>query len=182
MIHSAFGALESALDHSLVPFRGEPRYLRLVTTLAHALDYGAGGFHVSVTRGLCGGSGDPSHDFTQGGTKPGACTMPLNDANIAAAWDTSARRYQEAYLSAQSGASVAEVKARLAYANEAANIAYGMEGVEPPRDPVTALPDPVGVHPQMRTWKVAAASAGLLGGLGLALWYLDKKQPRGIGR
>lgn len=132
------GSEMADLDHSLVPFRSRARYLRLVNKISHALDYAAGGFHVSVTRGLCGGAADPALDFAKGGTVAGGCTMPLDRDDLRLAWAKAANAYLAAFIKASSGsAALEDIKATLRVANGLADQAYALEGVDPPRDPVT---------------------------------------------
>lgn len=128
------------LDHTVVPFRKRAVYLRLVVTKSQAADYAAGGFHVSVTRSLCGGAADSSSDFASGGTTAGVCLQPLHRDDIGAAWGRAAMAYQQAYTDAMDpSAGVDYVKMELDTANELANAAYAMEGVAPPVDPMAVV-------------------------------------------
>jgi len=151
------------LNHQLVPFRSRARYLRLVKTLSHALDYAAGGFHVSVTRGLCGGAADPAHDFAAGGTKAGACQAPLGRDDLRVKWREAAAAYRLAFNAAQQGQLVEQVKQLLTTANALANQAYAGENVEPPRDPVTGTPEAPSPKKGVSGTVIAAALVGLMG-------------------
>jgi len=106
------------LNHALVPFLGPTRYLRNVETLAQALAYAAGGFHVSVTRGLSGGCSDPSSGFMAAhglfdgeGLTP--CVAPLGRSDIRALWAQCAQGYLDAYNLGITTKSVSKVKAAL---------------------------------------------------------------------
>lgn len=133
----------SVLDHALVPFRSAATYLRLVTTPSQALDYAAGGFHVSVDRGLAGGCTDP-WTIHKGGTTAVACATPRNSASARAMWTSAAQKYLAVYTLAQQGGGLDVVKQGLNDANLLANNAYGQEGITPPVDPETQQPDHVG--------------------------------------
>jgi len=177
----------SILNHALVPFRRRAVFLRLVTSRARAADYAAGGFHVSVARGLAGGCSDPAHDFLDGGTRDGTCLVPLNREDVKAAWATAAALYLEAF----SMSATAEVKATVAKlhaANLAADAAYRLEGVTPPADPVVLAPSTAPGVPKpsesigrLRSgnWALAVASALAFAGVGLTAWATMEPAPRG---
>lgn len=144
MMPAALGAsvadpVADPLSHDLVPFRRSPVFLRLVSTMNRAADYAAGGFHVSVDRGQAGGCRDP-FSIHASGTKGARCLQPLNRADIRAAWSRAAGMYREAFF-ATTGLvvggprSLSEVRGMLNAANIAADEAFGLEGIEPPRDP-----------------------------------------------
>jgi hypothetical protein len=156
-------ARRDVLDHSLVPFRSRARFLRLVKTIRHAKDYAAGGFHVSVTRGLCGGAADPASGFAGGGTRAGACVAPLGRDDIRTAWRKSAQAYLNAFNQAQQGALVDQVKQLLRTANLLADQAYGLEKVDPPRDPVTQEPETPSPKSGVGGIGLALGLAGLMG-------------------
>ncbi len=155
--------LVDPLKHSLVPFRRRARYLRLVGTKSQALNYAAGGFHVSVTRGLAGGCADPSANFADGGTKTGACVAPLGRGDLRSKWSNAAQAYLQAFNSAQQGALVEQVKQLLRTANGLASQAYAAEGVPPPRDPVTQETEPVSPGRGISGVGLAIGLAGLMG-------------------
>jgi hypothetical protein len=161
----------SELDHSLVPFRSRARYLRLVATLPHALDYAAGGFHVSVTRGLCGGAADPAVGFAAGGTKAGACAAPLNRDDLRQLWSNAAQAYHDAYSAIIDGHPLDRVKVLLHEANLLADKAYAGENVEPPRDPKTGAPETP--SPRRANW---LAVAGLVGVSGMLLFGIHRSR------
>ncbi|UCC72064.1 MAG: hypothetical protein JSV86_17100 [Gemmatimonadota bacterium] len=165
---------EEYLDHSLAPFRGTPRYLRLVSTNRHVLDYAAGGFHVSVARGLAGGCADPSAGFAAGGTRAGVCAEPLDRADLRTLWAKAAQAYLEIYNLALDGHPVDRNKALLLAANDLADRAYAAEGIDPPRDPMTGTSEPPrdkkGPRPR---WGIAL---GILGIAGLGVYGIHRSR------
>lgn len=169
-----------ALDHSLVPFRSRPRFLRLVKSLDHARDYAAGGFHVSVTRGLCGGAGDSAIGFAESGTVPGACQIPLDRADLRLAWANTARAYFDAFIASRDEPLDA-VKDRLRAANALADQAYALEGVEPPRDPQTGTPEPPSPKGGISDFALAGLGFVLAGGL-TYVYFKYGRMPKGRRR
>lgn len=182
------------LDHTRVPFRGTPRFLRLVSTLNQAADYAAGGFHVSVDRGLSGGCKDP---FTihASGTKGVTCQLPLNRADSRAAWSTAASLYHDAFFATTDlgvgRQPLSVVKAMLRDANLAADRAFALEGIEPPRDPGPALPgEPPRTGEAAMAYKdkytigqkIAVASGFGLGAFGLINLFRAWQRRRGASR
>ena len=178
----ALAEMAPSLDHSLVPFHGRPRYLRLVSTYTHARDYAAGGFHVSVDRGLAGGCKDP-WEIHDSGTHAAACKDPRDREDIRQLWTSAAGVYLSAYDATQIATRLPleQIKAMLRQANELASAAYMAEGIEPPRDPQTLAFEPVAT--KRRWWPLVGGStlaAGLLG-LGLSTWASRDTTPgRGI--
>lgn len=146
------------LNHALIPFRKRAVYLRLVNTRDKAKDYAAGGFHVSVDRGLAGGCRDSSRDFSSGGTRVGVCTLPMNRQDVAQAWANAATAYGVAWDAAHTTMPLDGVKALLLQANALADAAYRLEGVAPPVDPVRAAQSGGNLTPAMT--EPAAAPAG----------------------
>lgn len=154
------GAVESVLNHALVPYKSKAVYLRLVDTKAEVLNYAANGFHVCVTRGLAGGCKDGAVNVK--GTGPSSCSQPLGRTDLKEAWGAAAEAYLGAYQAALGGVSHVQIVPMLAQANAVADAAYAKEGVDPPRDPVTGAAEP----PQ-------AASGGFnIMGMGLAAGIL----------
>jgi hypothetical protein len=163
----------ATLDHDLIPFRNSPIYLRLVGSLGRALDYAAGGFHVSVWRGLSGGCKDP-WQIHQSGTSDGVgCRTPHNDNAIRDLWIEAAEKYKGAYEAAKVGKPLLLVKGYLALANLAADKAYRAEGIEPPRDPVTQVTDPVGKPGNLGL--LTFMGVATLGLLSLGIWAGHKR-------
>jgi hypothetical protein len=156
------------LNHALVPFRARPVFLRLVKKRSQALDYAAGGFHVSVTRGLAGGCRDSSAGFASSGTKAGSCSQPINSDEIRALWVRAAEAYKLVFdMGSDATVNVAVFKENLAAANALADVAYGAEGVEPPRDPQTGTSepatDPVGSKPSLSPLFVVGLGVAAVG-------------------
>jgi hypothetical protein len=167
------------VSHADVPFRRAPRYLRLTTTVDRALDYAAGGFHVSVTRAEGGGCSDAAGSISA--TRASSCMSPLNREDSRGAWVNAAMAYSYAFMS---GGTVDEIKLLLDKANQAADAAYTLENVEPPRDPVLVA---AGVYapPEPVTKKL---NSKMMAGIGLAavaiaggLAYASQK-PGGLKR
>lgn len=180
----AAGALsdEDVLDHALAPFRGRTRYLRLVTTMKLALDYAAGGFHVSVSRGLQGGCGDPAPTYSDWVIRavqgPVTCSQPLNLPAARAAWAESARRYLAAYEAGRGGASLETVKDFLRHAN--ATNAYAVEGLGPgdiPSDPKAPEASPeIMVTAPRYTWVAFATITVVSIALATGIGYVADRQ------
>lgn len=126
------GSTALPMSQSDLPYRRAPRYLRLVNTIDKALDYAAGGFHVSLTRAAGGGCGDAATAISPT-SKGASCVLPLNRGDLRDLWAKVASGYATAY-SAQGG--LGDMKALLEQANALADQAYGAENIEPPRDPV----------------------------------------------
>jgi len=160
----------SVLSHTLVPFRRRARYLRLVRKKSHAADYAAGGFHVSVARGLAGGCRDSSANFASGGTKATTCLSPLDRADVRALWTAAAEAYMQAVGSTDKP--LEQIKQMLRVANALADRAYAAEGVEPPRDPVTGDPEP----PRPRRINGVGLAIGLAGVLGMTAYAIHHGQ------
>lgn len=160
-----------AFTHSQVPFRRAPVYLRLTTTLPRALDYAAGGFHVSVDRGSAGGCFD-DWSIHKSGTKAATCKQPRNNPAAAGLWNAAASKYLAAYQAASAGADFAGVIGMLREANALADIAYADEGIAPPRDPVTQTTEPPVTKMSLgRKVGIAATAASLLG---ITTWGVQK--------
>lgn len=171
------------LDQALLPYLGETNWLRLVKTLPAAKAYAAGGFHVCVARGQCGGCQDPSEGFMQKlnlliGPQAGYCDSPLFSPELMASWAAAASLYLEAYRTAEQSKSVSKTKEALRRANAAALVAYDGEGVTPPRDPYAApdeLPEPPvpperpTPPPRSRGGLVLAGGLGLVAAVGLVI-------------
>lgn len=171
---------QSSLDHGLVPYLYPPRYLRLVKSQSHALNYAAAGFHVSVTRGLAGGARDLSVSVS--GTGPSSVKEPLNRPDLASLWSQAANLYLEAYRQAQSAPFQLEsVKSQLLSANQAADQAYAQEEVEPPRDPVTQSPEPP-MQASFGLFGFLKSPLVLGGALAYALFFNSKGKKRGPQR
>ena len=101
----------SVLDQSLVPFRSRPVFLRLVNSQARAMDYAAGGFHVSVARGVIGGCADRAEgSFLNFGA---TCTKPLGRDDIRNAWSLAASLYLQAFGHAKAGVVLTAIKGEL---------------------------------------------------------------------
>lgn len=132
---------KGALDHSLIPYRRKPSYLRLVNTLEKAKDYAAAGFHVSVTRGLAGGCQDLASAFN--GTGPASCESPLNRGDLTAKWRGVASAYMDAFDRRNLADAITAIKA----ANGLADMAFKAEGIQPPKDPVTGKSEPPAIGP-----------------------------------
>ncbi len=137
------------LNHLFAPFLGPTRYIRNVETLAQALAYAAGGFHVSVTRGLSGGCKDPSDGFMYArglidGMNTTPCAVALNNPRIRDAWANVAQKYLDAYNLGVTTKSLSKTKAAIQAAQSMMISPYAMEGVTPPRDPGpgNTLPEP----------------------------------------
>lgn len=169
------------LDHSLLVYRKNPVYLRIVeqrASLTLAKDYAAAGYHVAVTRGLGGGCKDLA--FSISGTDPkAACKLPLvarsDSAALVALWDKAATLYYNAY----SIPDLRNAVQALRVANAAADQAYGAEGVEPPRDPVTKESEaPMAYKSGMSWWIWPAAIGGFLMFAGV----FKKKGKKGKGK
>lgn len=192
--------LYPVLNHALVPFLGPTRYLRNVETLAQALAYAAGGFHVSVTRGLSGGCSDPSDGFMAAhglfdGENLAPCVAPLGRSDIRALWAQAAQGYLDAYNLGLSTHSVSQVKAKLRLVQQMQVSPYTLEGVPAPRDPgpgTSALPEPDHEPPQVAQQQarrkiggggVVAAGAGLMAltGIIVAVAGAARKKPRLVG-
>ena len=164
-----------------LPWRKPPVYLADVDTAAEALDYAAGGWHVSIARGAAGGcTDDPTtwgRAFLAAGYKkkadPGVPCSALGRDDIRQAWVRPAELYAAAYQAAGAGYSTAVYDA-LARANRAADAVYAMESaaaqsrglppVEPPRDPRTAAPEAAGARPRRSPYAKVASAVSLLGG------------------
>lgn len=159
-----FGDL-SFLNHALVPFRRAPVYLRLVSTKSRALDYAAGGFHVSVTRGAGGGCYDPATSIPTG--TAGKCASPIGRQELGNEWATVAEKYKRAFESVSSLGLTPGTRTMLMEANASADRVYGMENVPPPRDPVTGTSEAPMAKPTMPTKHKALIATGLLGLLGV---------------
>lgn len=199
--HRPFGGLGAVapefagvLDHGFLPFRAKPVVLRLTKSMTQALDYAAGGFHVSVDRGIAGGCGD-HWSIHKSGTVAAACSKPLNRPDIQKAWAAAAGKYREAFDSGMAAKlqPVDNVKAILKEANLLADAAFKLEGIAPPKDPGPGLkkqPTAAFNPPEItdNTWstgeKVALAGAGILAvglaaiGVGAAM----RRRKRGKGR
>lgn len=138
-------------SHADIPRRRRAIYLRLVNSISRALDYAAGGFHVSVDRGLAQKSNE-----------------------IRAMWGQAAGKYAEAFKAGLiAGTPVESVKAMIAEANNVADQAYKAEGVSPPRDPLAKTPEPPVHLSRGKKWGMLGAAAA---GIGLlALWGREPK-------
>lgn len=144
---------QGVLDHSLIPYRKKPSYLRLVNTLERAKDYAAAGFHVSVTRGLAGGCQDLASAFN--GTGPSSCKSPLYRADLTSKWRGVASAYMDAFDKRTISDAIIAIKA----ANGLADLAFAAEGIQPPKDPVTGKSEPPAVGPG----KPGSDTGGFLG-------------------
>ena len=183
--HRPFGGLGAAvppefvgiLDHAFVPFRSKPVVLRLTKSMTQALDYAAGGFHVSVDRGISGGCGD-HWSIHKSGTVAAECSKPLFRPDILKAWASAAAKYREAFESGMAAKlqPVENVKAILREANQLADAAFKLEGIAPPKDPGPGLkkqptstftPTEITENRFSTNERVALAGAGILA-VGLA--------------
>lgn len=169
-----FGTADG-LFHAAVPFRARPVFLRLAKSRSQLMDYAAGGFHVSVTRGTAGGCKDPSSGFSQSGTIKGTCDTPINSPEIRAMWASAAALYKIAFENGVAGEKDDPArdisKDQLRSANAAADAAYRAEGVTPPRDPQTgtseAPVDPAGTLPAPPKGMSTGAKVAI--GIGVAM-------------
>lgn len=195
----AVQGLYPVLNHALVPFLGPTRYLRNVETLAQALAYAAGGFHVSVTRGLSGGCRDPSDGFMEArglftGEMLTPCAVPLGRDDIRALWAQAAQGYLDAYNLGLRTKSVSKVKAALRLVQQMQVSPYTLENVDPPRDPGldqgSSLPEPAHEPPVLAQPRkglgggaVVAAGAGLMALTGLVVGVLGaaRKKAQRVG-
>ncbi len=186
------------LNHALVPFLGHTIYLRNVSTLAQALAYAAGGFHVSVARGLAGGCGDRADGFMEkmglfDGKNLGTCARPLANPEIRRLWAQAAQLYLDAFNIGQTTKSLAKTKEAIVRAQSMGVSPYSMEGVTPPRDPgpgSSSLPEPdveiptptMAVQRGVGPGAVMAAGIGLVSvlalGLGIAGTEYHKRRKR----
>lgn len=165
---------DEVLNPNLVPFRSSPVYLRLATTRSRALDYAAGGFHVSVVRGRAGGCRDSAVNIRA--TGPDACDQPLGRSDLKQLWTSAAKAYLDAFKALQTGLVSVEI---LRVANAEADRAYAAEGVEPPRDPKTQTSEPPLAQ------KRGIPPLAMMGGLALLgfLLFRDKgKKKKGRAR
>lgn len=160
------GALPVQMRHEEVPYRSAPVYLRLVNSDKRAKDYAAAGFHISATRGNHGGCKD-AYDAISG-TAPSACLNALERVEVQTAWFNAAEAYKSVFNSA-TGVPLASQIEGLRAANALADRAYALEGVEPPRDPVTQAPDIAKAH-KSSFWKKAGIGAAVAAGIA-GLWY-----------
>lgn len=185
---------EGNIDHALVPFtpitsvnNGWPVYISQTDTRGEVVNYAAGGFHTSVSRGIAGGCQDPDWVVKPTGVTwvsgPKACATPKNNPDIAAAWEKAAAKYREVYeaVNAVAKPSSAEIDAfvlGLRNANWLADIAYGLENVPPPRDP-NADPEGPPATPKSRI-SVAMAGLGLLAAFGFVAFAIasSKKEEK----
>jgi hypothetical protein len=133
------------------------------------LDYAAGGYHVSVTRGACGGTSDPAVGFADGGTRAGACSSPLNRDDLRAKWRAAVEAYLRAFHAAGDGHPIDCVKIMLATANGLADQAYAGENVAPPRDPVTQTPETPSPKRGLTGGLIALGLMGLVGVVGYGI-------------
>lgn len=157
------------MDHALVPFLGMPTFLRLVDTIAEVKDYAAGGFHVSVARGLVGGAGDNSVSFGKAlisGKRAIAPQRPLNRADLATKWKAAAGAYKAVFDTANAGPTFfLPLVDQLREANGLADQAYAAEGIAPPKDPG---PGTTEVPSEPKSGTVSSSGNGMYYGLGIA--------------
>lgn len=173
---AAAGAI--GVSQSMMPYLGNPVYLRKTDTLKKADNYAAAGFHVSTTRALAGGCADPASAIS--GTDPkAACKTPLGRADVGALWAAAAN----AYLVASQVPTLADRLQALRAANGAADQAYAQEGVAPPVDPGAGVvnsgthngAEPV-TRPRRRLALVLGAlGAAMAGGIGYMIYDGQKK-------
>lgn len=185
---STLGAV--AGGQTALPFRDPPVFLRLVQNMKMALDYAAGGFHVSAARSEGGGCADESVSFGRallGGRKPRSCSRPLRRSDIEALWDQAAASYTDAFKAAAAGSQPLQaIKIALNNANLLADLAFKAEGVEPPRDPgpsasgtVNPPEPPAAVYARVFSPGMTAfASIGAIGA-GLLGWHYATRDASG---
>jgi hypothetical protein len=173
----SFGADASPLAQTTVPWRKPPVYLADVDTQNEALDYAAGGFHVSVARGQAGGCTDDPTTWGKKFLAAKGVNVPcagLGRPEIATAWISVAQRYLNAWKLALGGYSSAVYDA-LRQANVASDGVYAMESaaakekglppVAPPRDPRTGGAEAAGTSRRVSPWRKVFAATTVLGGV-----------------
>jgi hypothetical protein len=140
----------------------------LVNSPKRALDYAAGGFHVSVDRQNGGGCAD-SWEIHNGGTVAAACKQPQNRADLATLWGNAAGKYKAAFEATKAGAALPTVVNMLRDANSAADAAFAGEGIAPPRDPATSESQGAS-NARSGFWNLGTG-LGLAAVVGVVGWY-----------